>query len=167
MWTKIKQKFENYPAQIKVMEKMIELGLKIGEDNSIYCSNLKISDQSLAKSIDVDRRTIKRTINSINQDKELKTIFTNITPAGTLLKNIAKHIELSAIEIETTTENEGVLSKTAEIFSKNKINIRQAYAEDTAITDNPKLTIITEKKISPEVIDEIMKIKGIEKISFY
>ncbi|MBE6499780.1 MAG: amino acid-binding protein [Methanobrevibacter thaueri] len=167
MWEKVSEKFDKYPARLRVAEKMIELGLSLGDDGKIYCGNLKISDKALATSAEVDRRAIKSTIQVIQEDKELYNLFNNILPAGTLLKNIAKNLELGVIEIEVGTKSEGILASTTNIISKKGISIRQAYAEDTELQENPILTIITETPIEGEIINEFLKIKGITRVSIY
>ena len=165
MWDKINKKFEKYPARIKVAEKMIELGLSLNEDGKIYCGNLKISDKALATASQVDRRVIKSTIKVIQEDKELFNLFSNIVPAGTLLKNIAKNINLGVIEIEVGSENAGILASTTNLISKEGISIRQAYAEDTELQKAPILTIITEEPINGDLINEFLKIKGVTRVS--
>lgn len=167
MWDKINQKFKKYPARIRVAEKMIELGLSLNKDGKIYCGNLKISDKALATAADVDRRVIKSTIDIIKDDEELYNLFSNIIPAGTLLKNIAKNLELGVVEIEVGSESEGILAATAKLISEKGIDIRQAYAEDTELQRAPSLTIITEKPVSGDLINEFLKIKGVTRVSIY
>ena len=167
MWEKVNEKFKKYPARLRVAEKMIELGLCLNEDGRIYCGNLKISDKALASAADVDRRAIKSTISVIQEDEELYNLFSNIIPAGTLLKNIAKSIDLGVIEIEVGSESEGILSKTTNLISKKGIGIRQAYAEDTELQKSPILTIITEEPVKGDLINEFLKIKGVIRVSIY
>lgn len=167
MWETLKYKFEKYPARMNVANKMVELGLHIGEDQKIYCGNLKIGTSSLAKAANVERKAIKPTIDFILDDEELSTIFKNILPGGTLLKNIAKNLGLGALEIETSYENTGMLSTVSELISKANIDIRQAYASDTDLEKNPTLTIITEKPIPSNMIPRFLKIKGIKRVSLY
>ena len=167
MWERVNEKFKKYPARLRVAEKMIELGLSLNEDGRIYCGNLKISDKALASAADVDRRAIKSTISIIQEDEELYNLFSNIIPAGTLLKNIAKNLELGVIEIEVGTESEGILASTSSLISKKGISIRQAYAEDTKLQQNPILTIITEEPVSGDLINEFLKIKGVTRVSIY
>ena len=167
MWGKIEEKFKKYPARMRVAEKMIELGLSLNDDGKIYCGNLKISDKALATAADVDRRAIKSTIEVIQNDDELFTLFNNIIPAGTLLKNIAKILNLGVVEIEVGSENEGILAATSDLISKNGINIRQAYAEDSKMQEYPILTIITENPINGDLISEFLKIKGVNRVSIY
>ena len=167
MWAKINDKFKKYPARIRVAEKMIELGLSLNEDGKIYCGNLKISDKALATAADVDRRVIKSTIEIIKTDEDLYNLFSNIIPAGTLLKNIAKNLELGVVEIEVGSENEGILAATTNLITKKGIGIRQAYAEDTELQEAPSLTIITEKPVNGDLINEFLKIKGVTRVSIY
>ena len=167
MWEKINEKFKKYPARIRVAEKMIELGLSLSEDGKIYCGNLKISDKALATAADVDRRAIKSTIEVIREDEDLYNLFSNIIPAGTLLKNIAKNLELGVIEIEVGSESEGILARTTSLITEKGIGIRQAYAEDTELQQSPLLTIITEEPVKGDLINEFLKIKGVTRVSIY
>jgi hypothetical protein len=167
MWAKINEKFKKYPARIRVAEKMIELGLSLSDDGKIYCGNLKISDKALATAANVDRRAIKSTIEVIREDEDLYNLFSNIVPAGTLLKNIAKNLNLGVIEIEVGSHSEGVLAKTTNLISEKGISIRQAYAEDTELQQSPILTIITEEPVKGELINEFLKIEGITRVSIY
>ena len=167
MWEKINEKFKKYPARLRVAEKMIELGLSLNEDGKIYCGNLKISDKALSTAANVDRRAIKSTIEIIREDDELYNLFSNIVPAGTLLKNIAKNIDLGVIEIEVGSESEGILASTTNLITKKGIGIRQAYAEDTELQRSPILTIITEEPVKGDLINEFLKIEGVTRVSIY
>ncbi|MBR0341298.1 MAG: hypothetical protein IJH64_03515 [Oscillospiraceae bacterium] len=167
MWARINEKFKKYPARIRVAEKMIELGLSISDDGRIYCGNLKISDKALATAADVDRRAIKSTIEIIQEDEELNNLFSNIIPAGTLLKNIAKNLELGVIEIEVGPESEGILAATTRLITEKGIGIRQAYAEDTELQKSPILTIITVEPVKGDLINEFLKIEGVTRVSIY
>ena len=167
MWERINEKFKKYPARIRVAEKMIELGLSLNEDGKIYCGNLKISDKALATAADVDRRAIKSTIDIIKEDPELYNLFSNIIPAGTLLKNIAENLGLGVIEIEVGSESEGILASTTTLITEKGIDIRQAYAEDTELQQTPILTIITEEPVNGDLINEFLKIKGVTRVSIY
>ena len=167
MWEKVNEKFKKYPARIRVAEKMIELGLSINDDGKIYCGNLKISDKALATAADVDRRAIKSTIEIIREDEDLNNLFSNIIPAGTLLKNITKNLDLGVIEIEVGSESEGILASTTKLISEKGISIRQAYAEDTELQKTPILTIVTEDPVKGDLINEFLKINGVTRVSIY
>ena len=94
-------------------------------------------------------------------------LFSNIIPAGTLLKNIAKNLDLGVIEIEVGSESEGILAATTNLITKKGMGIRQAYAEDTELQKTPILTIITEEPVKGDLINEFLKIKGVTRVSIY
>ncbi len=167
MWEELNLKFKKYPARMAVAQKMIELGLRLDKNKKIYCGNLKISDAALANAANVDRRVIKSTIKTIIEDPKLLEIFSNITPAGTLLKNIAKNLGLGVIEIEVGEENEGILASASALISSKNISIRQAYASDTELTTTPILTIITEDLVPGDLINEFLQIPGVIRVSIY
>jgi predicted regulator of amino acid metabolism with ACT domain len=167
MWERLNHKFKKYPARMNVAWKMVELGLRIDKNNKIYCGDLKISDVALANAANVDRRAVKSTVKTILEDRQLSNIFENIVPAGTLLKNIAKNLGLGVIEIEVGYENTGILAEASTLISAENISIRQAYASDIELGDNPTLTIITEEPAKGNLINEFLKIDGVIRVSIY
>ena len=167
MWNKIKHKFEKYPARMRLARKIVELGLRIAENGKIYCGDVEISDTAIARSVGVDRRTIKATVNVILKDHQLRDIFENIYPAGTLLKNVASNLGFGVVEIEAHANNPGILAQATELISRENISIRQAHAGDPELEENPRLTIITEKQVKGDLINEFLKIKGVKRVSIY
>lgn len=167
MWERLNYKFKKYPARMNVAWKMVELGLRVDKDSKIYCGDLKINDVALANAAKVDRRAVKSTVKTILEDKQLSSIFKNIIPAGTLVKNIAKNLGLGVIEIEVGHENTGILAEASKLISAENISIRQAYASDTELGNNPILTIITEEPVEGTLINEFLKIDGVIRVSIY
>ena len=167
MWDRIKHKFDKFPARMAVARKIVELGLRVGETGKIYCGNVEISDVALARSVEVDRRTIKTTVDVILADPQLSSVFQNIFPAGTLLKNVAKNLGFGVGEIEAEAGNAGILARSTELISLEGMSIRQAHAGDPELEENPKLTIITERPIKGELINEFLNIPGVKRVSIY
>lgn len=167
MWDRIKHKFEKFPARMSVARKIVEIGLRVGEDNKIYCGNVEIGDVALARAVNVDRRTIKATVCVILKDDQLKAIFTNIYPAGTLLKNVAPSLGMGVVEIEAEAGNPGIIAQATELISKEKVSIRQAHAGDPELEEVPKLTIITEKPVPGDLYNKFLEIDGVKKVSIY
>jgi len=167
MWKNIIQKFDNYPSQQKVAKKLLKLGLKVGENNKIYCNDVEINISSLAKSINTDRRVVISTINNILKDDELKRIFTNIKPSGPVLSNISGELGLGVIEIEGNGEKAGILNSVTELLVEQNISIRQAYAGDPDLSNTPHMTIITDGPIDGKIIPSLLKIDGVTRVSIY
>jgi predicted regulator of amino acid metabolism with ACT domain len=167
MWEKIKYKFEKFPARMNVARKIVEHGLCVGENGKIYCGNIEISDVAIARAVNVDRRSIKTTVDVILSDEQLAKIFRNITPAGPLVKNVAKDLGFGIVEIEADAQNSGIIARATELISSRDISIRQVHAGDPELEENPLLTIITEKPIEGTLINEFLKIEGVKRVSIY
>ncbi len=167
MWKKIKHKFDKYPARMSVARKIVKLGLRVDPNGKIYCEEVEISDVALARSVNVDRRSIKATVEVILADEELSEIFGNIVPAGALLKKIAKNLEFGVVEIEADAGNPGILAQATQLISSHGISIRQAHAGDPELEEVPKLTVITEKSIPGELFSKFLEIKGVKRVSIY
>ena len=167
MWEKIKHKFEKYPARMDVARKIVEYGLRVGEKGKIYCGNIEINDVAIARATKVDRRSIKATVDIILEDEQLAKIFSNIIPAGPLVKNTAKDLGFGIVEIEADAGNLGIIASATDLIAKNMISIRQVHAGDPEFEENPLLTIITEKPIEGNLINEFLKIEGVKRVSIY
>ena len=167
MWNKIKTQLDAYPERLKVARVLIENGLNTN-GGKIYLNQIEIPPIRIARVAGVDRRTVNETINCINSKPELKIIFEEIRPAGYSLKEIAKPLNLGVLEISVVNaKSPGILANTAMILNKAGLSIRQAIVDDPELSPEPKLTLIVERKIPGELIPEILKIPGIEKISVY
>jgi len=167
MWERIKHKFDRFPARMAVARKIVELGFRVGKTGKIYCGDVEISDVAIARSVGVDRRTIKSTVDVILADPQLSEVFQNIFPAGTLLKNVAGNLGFGVVEIEAEAVNAGILARSTELISLEGITIRQAHAGDPELEENPKLTLITGKPIKGELIKKFLNIPGVKKVSIY
>jgi hypothetical protein len=167
MWNKIKTQLDQYPERLKVARVLIENGLSV-QGNKICLNEIEIPPIRIARAAKVDRRTVNETINSINQNKELKMIFDEIRPAGASLKEIAKALNLGVLEITVVNaKSPGILANAAMILNRAGLSIRQAIVDDPELSPEPKLTLIVEKKIPGELIPEILKIPGIAKVAIY
>ncbi len=167
MWDRVKHKFDKFPARMNVARKIVELGLRVGENGKIYCGNVEINDVALARGAGVDRRSIRATVDVIMDDPELVEIFGNIFPAGTLLKNVASDLGFGVVEIEAQAGTPGILATATRLISQENISIRQANAGDPELEEHPKLTIITEKPVKGEMFTEFLKIPGVKRVSIY
>jgi predicted regulator of amino acid metabolism with ACT domain len=167
MWTKIRTQLQEYPERLKVARVLIENGLS-AKDNKIYLNQIEIPPIRIARVTGVDRRTVTETLNTIEENPELKMIFEEIRPAGHSLKEIAKHLNLGVLEITPiNAKSPGILSNAAMLLNKAGLSIRQAIVDDPELSPEPKLTLIVEKKIPGDLIPELLKISGIAKVSVY
>ncbi|HMK54237.1 MAG TPA: amino acid-binding protein [Methanobacteriaceae archaeon] len=167
MWDRIKHKFEKFPARMSVARKIVELGLRVGENGKIYCKDVEINDVALSRAANVDRRAVRVTVDVILSDENLKSIFGNLSPAGAFLKNVASDLGFGVVEIEAEAGSPGIVAKATNLISKENISIRQAHAGDPELEEHPRLTIITETPIKGELINQFLKIPGVKRVSIY
>lgn len=167
MWNTIKKHFEGYTERLKVARVLVENGLSV-QSGKIRLNQIEIPPVRIARVACVDRRTVNETLAAIYDDRDLRTIFEELRPAGHSLKEIAKHLNLGVVEITVVDPKaHGILAKSATILTNGGLSIRQAIVDDPELSPEPKLTLIVEKKIPGEVISELLKIEGVAKVSIY
>jgi hypothetical protein len=167
MWRQISERLREYPAKPKVAKALVELGLSVKEGSKIYCGGIELSDVKIARYLDVDRRTVRDTAQLISSDPVLKSVFERIRPVGPFLADAARFLGYSVIEIYADPHTVGIVAQAASLIAQEKIAIRQAVADDPDLTPEPKLTLVVEKEPSGVILQRMLKIPGVMKISTY
>jgi hypothetical protein len=167
MWRQISDRLKDYPGRQKVARALVESGLSIREGTKIYCGGIELSDVKIARYLEVDRRTVRDTAQLIASDPLLKSVFERLKPAGPFLADVAKFLGYSVIEIYADPHTVGILAQASGLIAQDKIAIRQAVADDPDLTPEPKLTIVVERQPSGVVLQKLLKIPGVIKISTY
>jgi hypothetical protein len=167
MWRQISDRLEEYPGRQKVARAFVELGLSIKEGSKIYCGGIELSDVKIARHLHVDRRTVRDTAQLISSDPTLNSVFEKLCPAGPFLADVAKFLGYSVIEIYADPHTVGIVAQAASLISQENIAIRQAVADDPDLTPEPKLTLVVEKEPSGTVLQKMLKIPGVIKLSTY
>ena len=149
------------------MKVFLENGLSV-RDKKVFLNQIEIPPVRIARAAEVDRRTVNETIGAIKANQELNLIFKEIRPAGYSLKEIAKHLDMGVVEISVVdAKAHGILANSANILTDGGLSIRQAIVDDPELSPEPKLTLIVERKIPGNLIAELLKIKGVDKVSVY
>jgi len=145
----------------------VENGLSV-RNGKIYCNEIEVPPIRIARASKVDRRTVTETIKAIERNPDLQVIFNNIRSAGHSLKEIARHLNLGVVEITPVDARiPGILARSATLIAERNISIRQAIVDDPELSPEPKLTLVTETKIPGELVPELLKIRGVAKVSIY
>ena len=166
MWKNISKYFKGYPKRKKVAQKMLEYGLKI-KNKKIYCGEIELSDSKIARALNIDRRSITATVDTISNKPELNEIFSKLLPTCHL-KEVAPEMKWGVIEIIPLDPSlPGILAEVASIISNNKISIRQTIVDDFELSEEPRLFIVTEKQIPGTLIPKIRKAKGVKALLIY
>ena len=167
MWTIIQEIFKNHPAQEKVIRLLLERGFQINDKARVVLGTIEIPHSQIASEIGVDRRVVDATCETISKDEKLMQIFRNIRTIP-FLKDVAPYLGLGVIII--TPDNaarKGLLGSVATTVAEHGISIRQAVSDDPYLTEAPKLTIITEGRVSGELVNTLTGIKGVKSVTVY
>jgi predicted regulator of amino acid metabolism with ACT domain len=165
MWNKIQQLLgPHHPERLKVARLCIENGLAIRNDG-IYLNQMEIPTARVARAAGVDRRTVVETVRMIQHDKGLKDIFEHLQSAGLSLRGVAKQLGLEITARDP--KDVGILAGASKLLADAGISIRQALVDDPELSPEPKLTLIGDTSVPGSVIPEMLKIKGVARISVY
>lgn len=167
MWSVIKEKFKNHPAQEKVMRLLLERGFQINTAGRVVSGNIEIAHTQIANEIGVDRRVVDATCEAILKDTTLGQIFNNVRTIP-FLRDVAQYLELGVVIITPDdAARKGLLGAVASEVAEHGNIIRQAVSDDPYLTENPKLTIIIEGKVSGGLVKALTSIKGVESVTVY
>jgi len=166
MWGKIEHYFDEYPVRKQIAKTLLKYGLKVSDDMKIKCGNIEVPYTKIAKALDVDRRVVKETVAMILKIPELREIYINLEPT-VHMKFVGRHVGYGVIEIEPEPRAIGILAKIAGKIADRGINIIQVVAEDPELYPEATLTIITERPIPGDLINELSKLEGVKRISIY
>ena len=152
---------------MKVAKLIFERGFQVREDGKIVSGNIEIPHTQIAKEAEVERRAVDSTVRTILSKPELKRIYRNLRHVY-LLQEVAREFNLSVIVF--TPENAkkaGIISNVTRIISENGLSIKQAFAEDPDLSPEPRLIIIIEGEIPPNVIKELKNLPGTKSVTVY
>jgi predicted regulator of amino acid metabolism with ACT domain len=166
MWTKVEHYFKDIPLIKKVAALFLMYGLSIKDNEKVYCNEVEISYTSIARAVGVDRRVVKETVRMILKNEELSSVFKNLSSVA-FYNEVAKRMHFGVVEIYAEASTIGIVAKVSAMISQENISIRQIVADDPTLFPEPKLTIITEKKVPGELLDHFLNVEGVKRVSIY
>ncbi|MEA2075247.1 MAG: amino acid-binding protein [Euryarchaeota archaeon] len=167
MWKEVMEKFEGSPSQKKVIELLLERGFQVSPGGKVASGGIGIPHTQIANEIGVDRRVVDMTVKRILGEPALKKVFENMRSIA-FLAEVAPLLGLSVIIIHPMdAKAKGILGEVATVMARRGVSIRQAVSDDPYLVDNPKLTIITDKNIPGELIEEIGRLKSVKGVQIH
>lgn len=144
----------------------LSYGLSV-KDGRVYCGSIELSFSKIARAIGVDRRAVMGAIETIEENRELKKIFSLLRPTCSF-QELAPEMKWGVVEIlPTDASMPGILAGVASILTEERISIRQANVDDYVIAEEPKLFIVTEKTLPPRLIRKLGKARGVRGVTVY
>ena len=167
MWSQIERYFKELPAQLKVAKLLFERGFQVTDDGKVVSGRIEIPHTQIAKEGGAERRAVDNAVRTILSEPELKRIYTNLRQVCSL-GEVAREFNLGVIVfVPEDASQKGIIAKVTRKVSEKGLSIRQALAEDPSISAQPKLTLVIEGEIPPELISEIRKLPGTRSITIY
>jgi predicted regulator of amino acid metabolism with ACT domain len=167
MWSVIQAKFKNHPAQEKVIRLLLERGFQINPVGRVVSGNIEIAHTQIANEISVDRRVVDATCEAVLKDITLRQIFNNVRTIP-FLRDVAQYLGLGVIILTPDdAARKGLLGAVATEVAEHGNIIRQAVSDDPYLTENPRLTIIIEGRVSGGLVKALTSIKGVQSVTVY
>ncbi|OYT55026.1 MAG: amino acid-binding protein [Candidatus Altiarchaeales archaeon ex4484_2] len=155
--------FTRRKGQLRVAKFILRNGLRVSPDGGLYFKDIEVPHTSIARVLDVDRRLISATIDSILSDERLRGIYTKLD-SMVLLRDVASELGFGAIEvIPTDAASRGIVADIAGIIADSGIIVRQLTTDDPMFK-NAKMLVVTEKPLPRELIDRILELPEVEKV---
>ncbi|MFQ6068605.1 MAG: amino acid-binding protein [Candidatus Bathyarchaeia archaeon] len=167
MWSQIEKYFKALPAQLKVAKLLFERGFQVREDGKVVSDGIEVPYSQIAREVGVERRAVDNAVQTILSKSELKRIYTNLKQVCSL-QEVAREFNLGVIVFVPENAREtGIIANITKKISEKGLSIRQILAEDPGISARPKLTLIIDGEIPPELINEIKKTPGTRSVTVY
>ncbi len=155
--------FGKYPSQAKVAKLLLEHGLRV-QEGRVYCGDIEIADMAVGRAAGVDRRIVRSAIETIEDSPELRKVFSQLAPIA-LLTNVAPAMGWTALEIiPTDAQTSGIIADVTGVIAREGISVRQAVVSDPDLSPDPRLFVITEGAVPPDLIPQIRACKGVRSI---
>ena len=163
VWLLLSEYFGRYPSQGKVARFLLSLGLNV-KSGKVHCGNIEVADIALARAVGVDRRIVRSTVETIEAEEELRKVFAALRSTA-MLRDVAPVLEWSCIEIvPTDAHSTGILAAILGVIAEGGISVRQALVDDPLLMEDPRLYIIAESTVPPEMIPRIKACPGVKSI---
>jgi hypothetical protein len=163
MWARLRPFFKGFPAQERVAQIMVQVGLRVHEAR-VFAGDIRISDTALARAAGVDRRVVTATVQTVERNPELKAFFDRLRPTCHL-RDVAPLMNWGAIEIVPTNASKpGILAGVAAIIAEAGISVRQVVMDDPEIVDDPHGFIVTEAPVPERLLPRIKMVDGVKSV---
>lgn len=167
MWKYIKDEFAKQPSQLKVVMKLISIGLRVvqaDDEIKIFCDDIEIKPNSLAKALKVDRRVVVEVMEKIVRDNTLGPFFRELFPVANLGRASSK-MGFGVIQIvPDSAKRPAIISGVSQIIASEGLSIRQVIVDDPEINEDPRGIIVTDSPVPPSLLPEIKKVPGVEAV---
>jgi len=155
--------FARRRGQRQVAEFILRNGLRVSPGGGLFFKMVEVPHSSVARVLNVDRRLIGATIDSILSDVRLRNVYTKLD-SMVLLKDVAGEFGFGAIEIiPQDAASRGIVAGVTRVIADAGLSARQITTDDPMF-ENARMIVVTEKPIPRELIDRILELPEVKKV---
>jgi predicted regulator of amino acid metabolism with ACT domain len=163
MWDLLAKHFSSYPAQSRVAQLLLDHGFAVRGDD-VCAGPVSLTDTAIARAADVDRRVVRSTVETVQDNSELAEVFAKLEPTSHL-RNVAPELGWGVLEIVPSDASQsGILAGVTQIIADHGISVRQAIVDDPEMIEKPRLFIVTEGSIPSRILPEIQEVPGVREV---
>ena len=159
MWLLLSEYFGRYPSQGKVARLLLSLGLNV-KNGRVHCGDIEIADIALARAAGVDRRIVRSTIETIEAEKALHDVFAALHSTA-MLRDVAPVLGWSCIR--SCHRRPRPYWRSWE-YRRGRHQRPPGMVDDPLLMEEPRLFIITESTVPPEILPRIKACRGVKSI---
>lgn len=157
--------FGEYPARKKVAEMLFMNGLSV-KDGKIFSGEVEVPVSSVARAAGVNRKIVYYTIEYIEKNYALRSIFERILPM-TNLKNVGPIVGWEVLELEMVTDELScALKDVVNVLSEKGCHVRQIVGEEPILSDG-KIFIVLTRPVPMDLLEKIKNISSVKDITLH
>jgi len=161
---RIMRNFEESPGQRAVVELLLQRGFSVNDEGRVVSGGIEIPYTQVADEVEVDRRVVDSTTETILEDDELRAIFQNISSIPSL-RDVAPVLGLSVLTIRVDdAASTGVVAEISGAIADEGVSIRQAVTDDPYFADEPRFTVITNGEVSGDLVKRVSELGFVEEV---
>jgi len=165
MWAQTRNQFIRQKARLVVARKMIECGMRVGDEHKVFVGDVEVDYTALARATGVDRRVVRQTVEQIEKSEKLRSLYSRLSPFGASLVGVASDLGYSVIVIGADPKATGIIATITNVLADHRVVIRQALAEDPDMVPDAKLTLVVEGELAGEVIGRLESLDLVHSIT--
>ena len=158
----LEEYFKSYPTRKRVIEGLYNNGISI-VDGKLFLRNIEISISEIAKSLDVNRRTVYETIKVVESVEVLKMVMSKLLP----MEDISRVAPVIGSQVITVVTSPGyfsrVLNEFTEIIKRYGCNVRDITGRNCGKEDT-FIRAVFYRSVPTKIFDQVGGIFGVSKV---
>lgn len=164
MWDAILNEFVDSPSQSRVARFMLENGFGVSPQGKVTCNGIDLPATHVARATGTDRRVVDATAQRILSIPILRDVFSSlrVTPD---LSRVAEQLGLVVVTILPKNAHEkGIIGAAVKVVTDNDLAIRQIFVTDPYFAEDPRLVIIIDGLVPPQVYEELRSLPQVRQL---